>query len=903
MGVQHGFSALAALSVLFSLCARGGEPGLVAHYTFDESSGSEARDTSGHGLDGTIHGARFIANGGGFALEFDGADDYVDAGHGDALNLKETVSLEAWVRPDGRPPEGAEPGILGKSITSYMLTYYGADGCYFYITEGANNLRVTMLPDNWNHIVATFDGSQMKLYLNGKLAESRTLKTDAIAPGKDFYIGCSVGDTRTDEGPAHPRTAFFKGAVDEVRVYDRALAAGEVINHFQEGIGKLGLLAAMASVIVRHKISADGVSVGVGEHGELKVDTPDECFVLETTYSYPGEKIGWNGFAIDPSESESGWTVESKKVSEDTLKITASGRYYRIVRTVRIRDGKIKFEDQLTNLSDEPIGFIVWNDLTTEEPFLSSVSPDGPGYSANPSILLTGATGKLGIMMEDNISRMRLSPVLGVPANRARFRVNDLTLDVGKSYSLRWSLYAFDGSADVFTFINRVREEYGSNFTVDGSFTFFHPAAPKEKSGWWLPWKDPKELKAYLQRKRVGIIGFLPFLDYDPGFYPEPQPRDEYKRVSQEIVRAIKEADPSVKCIGAVECDWVALDPKKIRHGDKLPAAQPEQPSGEAILTAEQTRILEESDFPWKDSAKRNAEGNFTMEIYARGPNREFPQAALAVYPAVGNHQYEYLKDQIEFILDDVGFDGFYIDQFSMVWSTTRTYGGWDGWSAHIDPSTGKISRKYIDANLLGIDARVNLCRLALDRGKIVVANTYATSQEEQALPVNRFSEVWNAFDPMATADGEMPPEVPYLYQGCLASPIALGVQGNDEAQDNARRTMKAVIGYLRHGMVYYHYHIGDIPESGKGSGEYGPINTMFPITPVELHRGWIRGEERTITCVSGEFDWDHPERPAVNLFDLEGRAVTHGFVPVQTDDGWLVPVELKDWAQIAVIH
>jgi hypothetical protein len=498
---------------------------------------------------------------------------------------------------------------------------------------------------------------------------------------------------------------------------------------------------------------------------------------------------------------------------------------------------------------------------------------------------------------------MHSAAVVGVPANRARFRVNDLALDVGKSITLRWSLYWFDRSADQFTFYNRVRREVGADhITVEGPFMFFHPAAPKEKISWWMPWKDPEQLKQYLQHKRVGIVVVLPFLDYDPGWYADAPSRDEYKKTSQQIIAAMKAADPDIKCIGAIECDWAAVDPTKIPDGDKLPAARPGQPSGEAVFTAEQTRILEASDFPWIDSAKRNAEGNFTMEVYARGQNKESPQAALAVYPAVGNHQYEFLMDQVAFLLDEVGFDGFYIDQFSMAMSTTRTYGAWDGRSAHVDPATGKIDRKFVNASILGVDARVNLCRYALDRGKIVVANTYATSQQEQSLPVNRFSEVWNAFDPMATADGVMPPEVPYLYQGSLASPIALGIQGTEPSRDNARRTMKAVVGYLRHGLLYYHYHVGDIPRTGPGSGEYGPINHMFPITPIELHEGWIQGRQRTITCVSGAFDWPHETRPAILLFDLEGRRLDHPFVPYQTEDGWRVELSLQDWAQIAVI-
>ena len=65
-----------------------------------------------------------------------------------------------------------------------------------------------------------------------------------------------------------------------------------------------------------------------------------------------------------------------------------------------------------------------------------------------------------------------------------------------------------------------------------------------------------------------------------------------------------------------------------------------------------------------------------------------------------------------------------------------------------------------------------------------------------------------------------------------------------------------------------------EIPEAGPGSGEYGPINHMFPITPVELHEGWILGKERIITARSLEALWEKPSKPVVHLFDITGREV-----------------------------
>ncbi len=591
-----------------------------------------------------------------------------------------------------------------------------------------------------------------------------------------------------------------------------------------------------------------------------------------------------------------------------------AGSYYSLLRTVEIIDGKVKFEDLLTNLNgSNSVGILVQNKITTEQAYADTLAP---GWAANPSYFLTGATvadDNLGVLLEDSFSRMHYQTTLGVPVNQARFKVNDLALAGTNTQTLKWTMYPFDNTADHFTFFNKVREDWGTNFTVDGPFAYLHP---DDASGGFMsmPWQDPVALKAHLERRRLGVVTVLPFLDYDPGYSNHVWTRSEYQSKIGPVISAFKAADPDIKVIGAIESDWVAIDPNEITNGHLLPSADV-YGVGDRVLTTNETNIIlnaianSELD-PWDaiggytNSLKRNADGNLTLELYMRGG---VAQTALAVYPEAldasgpGNHQYEYLMEQIDFLINTMGMDGVYIDQFSMVNSTTRTYGQTDGRSGTIDSATGAITVEYFDANLEGISARVNLSNAILDAGKIVVANTYSTSAEEQALPINRFSEVWNAFDPMEIPDGVKPPTVAYLMQGSLASPIALGVQTGNEL---AKRVTKAVIGYLSHGLLYYHYHTGQIPETGPGSGEYGPINNMFPITPVELHEGWIVGQERTITTVSGEYQWKGSSEPKVMVFDNDERSATADFSYSVTGGAgaWNVSLTIQDWDDIAII-
>jgi hypothetical protein len=118
-----------------------------------------------------------------------------------------------------------------------------------------------------------------------------------------------------------------------------------------------------------------------------------------------------------------------------------------------------------------------------------------------------------------------------------------------------------------------------------------------------------------------------------------------------------------------------------------------------------------------------------------------------------------------------------------------------------------------------------------------------------------------------------------------------------------AELLMRGVIAYLQFGMVYYHYIFPDLPASGPGSGEYGPINHMFPLTPLRLFEGGIEGAERTVTCVSGAYEWRHRDKPTVLAFDRCGRPKDAQVRLEASAEGWRAHLLLDDWNEIAVIE
>jgi hypothetical protein len=194
--------------------------GLVAEWRFDEGSGNRVADSSGNGHDGIAHGANWVKLAQGYAISVDGVDDYIDCAPKRDLQLGGPVTIEAWVKPT-RPGQG-EAHLLGEGVSTYGLTYYNTNLCFFYIAGGGNNLKETLEVDKWQHIAATFDGKQLGLWINGRQVGNAKSKKDRFESGGGFAIGAK----------GRPDLPRYQGLIDEVRLYNRAIDEKEIVAHF-----------------------------------------------------------------------------------------------------------------------------------------------------------------------------------------------------------------------------------------------------------------------------------------------------------------------------------------------------------------------------------------------------------------------------------------------------------------------------------------------------------------------------------------------------------------------------------------------------------------------------------------------------------------------------------------------
>ena len=224
--------------------------GLVGWWTMDgadtawssPSAGVEY-DKSGNGNTGTLTSfvrATSIAIGKiGQALSFDGGNSYIKTTTLDGyLNSKSAGAISLWFKNDGQTIN--RPEIAGWWLSDNFRIDFNDTGApggnveFYYSTSGGHDQTLTSssaYADNkWHHAVATYDSlGSAAFYIDGGLISSRAAN-GAIVSGDRFCIGMACGTAGNIGLP-------FKGSVDDVRIYNRALSAAEVQQLYNIGAG------------------------------------------------------------------------------------------------------------------------------------------------------------------------------------------------------------------------------------------------------------------------------------------------------------------------------------------------------------------------------------------------------------------------------------------------------------------------------------------------------------------------------------------------------------------------------------------------------------------------------------------------------------------------------------------
>jgi len=215
-----GNTSHATISVLVSNV--GQTAGLVAAYGFNEGSGVQTADSSGQGNVATISGATWTTAGKyGSALSFNGTNAWVTIADAPALQLTTGMTLEAWVNPTASTGWRSvimkeQPGGLAYAMYAENNSTRPAGYIHTSSDQAVNGSGALTL-NTWSHVAITYDGATLRIFVNGTQTGSTALPGSIATGTNPLRIG---GDSVWGE--------YFKGLIDEVRIYNRALTSGEI---------------------------------------------------------------------------------------------------------------------------------------------------------------------------------------------------------------------------------------------------------------------------------------------------------------------------------------------------------------------------------------------------------------------------------------------------------------------------------------------------------------------------------------------------------------------------------------------------------------------------------------------------------------------------------------------------
>jgi len=200
------------------------DPALIGWWTFDEGSGNVAKDSSGKGNDGTVNGnAQWVPGWRGTALNFDGVDDYVGTGKS-LLNNQTKFAITFWVKGDFS--QGNRTALVGQNdCVEFGIISANTVQVWTNVNVTAINATWSFGVDNtWHQVAAVGDGTSVKIYFDGNLAQNSSgVVTDY---GTSTYnVNMGGGGVFDDPGTAGN---WFRGQIDDVRIFNRALTAAEV---------------------------------------------------------------------------------------------------------------------------------------------------------------------------------------------------------------------------------------------------------------------------------------------------------------------------------------------------------------------------------------------------------------------------------------------------------------------------------------------------------------------------------------------------------------------------------------------------------------------------------------------------------------------------------------------------
>lgn len=308
------------------------EPGLVAYYPLN----GDTRDASGNNNHGWNHEATPIEDRAGTpngAMHFNGQGNCIEVPNFESLNIGGNTSLTiaAWIRPNANEPLYTRAlvwkwGPKLQEDDQYVLGL-GNGGAFFGLSDLPSRITTGPLPLNtWTSLAGVYDAKEkmLRMYVNGELESTKRIVSEIRKTTVPMYIGRGETDNQ-----------FFSGDLDEVRIYNRALSAGEIQQAYH-GVTFEERMEQVASSIP-HPITPEEVEQEIEQY-YAKAD-PD----VKEYIRWTARQFGPAGFWKSPDTYKHIRPADREQKVQDLL-VPLSGGYGRHLCTVLGDAGVLKDE-------------------------------------------------------------------------------------------------------------------------------------------------------------------------------------------------------------------------------------------------------------------------------------------------------------------------------------------------------------------------------------------------------------------------------------------------------------------------------------------------------------------------------------------------------------------------------
>ncbi|MBN2310448.1 MAG: LamG domain-containing protein [Candidatus Hydrogenedentes bacterium] len=898
------------------------DAGLAGEWRFEEGRDNHIHDRSGNNNHGLAEGVKWIELSEKYALEFGKPGSHVNCGRPAGLDLTKAITLEAWLFPSA--PAASETGIAGKSFSSYGLTYYTDGKAYWYIGSGGNKCSAPLAAGDWAHLVGTFDGTRLNLYVNGALVDSTESQFAAIPHGGDFLIGCIAKGGHTES---------FRGVIGAVRVYDRALSEDEIRAQY----------AAEAADYPAPPPRYDRLVVWPFCYPD------DGAIILDADFSavYP--------IAATERVTAEVWAAGGQQPLQrhDLPPVPRSG----VLREARIEIGALPAGDYRLRVAVEAEAGVraEWAEpfthpqpIAVPAPSERTVPPIAPRPIATDYTVEVHDAGGFTVIVDGQPYPVESTysyphggynalSVPGAPASGAEadWQVTAEAAGAGQCrvtaqgahYRVERRIEQRPGCVYVTdTFTNTCGAVLGillSNHVradaIDGLRTQLLPNPSvflhKPGQGVGLVALDDVYLEQYatfdadgrcgIRSDRFGLdagasyaiewavyvngtgdyYDFVNQVRQDEGLIPTVEGgfafTDRREPPSAEYVAARALRYASIGCLGNVPDD-PGLSLEGIEFAEypqecallKATFAETRRRFPDIKVMFHIAHSLYTTNAPterFPESRVINAAGVQTdyggqnVDYYAKYFSQERVDEGYRwyiFYPAMDNRFGKAMLDAVDYMLDELGVNGMFADGFTHGYGGRFTYDRWDGHTVEIDPDTKTVVRQYASVNLLAQDVLLEVIRRVNAKGGIVIANSY---------PGTRTVHRERILYCLETAGGGKVCSRLHF----APSVIALGNPADLESDRDVYDDLRDKLDWG--GLYFYYGEKVDAPDT--------IVTQMYPITVEEIGAGLVKGRERLITLHAGVYGW--PGDDALHFvyrYDGRGVPVAHAF-PTTVDN------------------